>query len=210
MTGQTTLSRDQLIANLRELNLWRDEMSVAMDLAESVHGDQRRAGGGPYLDEHIYPVTLTVARYLAGHDKGEAVGAVMVALLHDSIEDSTTVTERTVARQFGRTIAERVSTLTKPEKRPGSSAGTTEEEESRYVAGVAGAEYEVRVVKVFDRLNNLAAVHQREPDKRRKYLQETREHYLDLAASVDASLRRQMSELLAEQERLFDADLSGS
>lgn len=206
MSASGSVSRQQLTRILKTLDVWSELTSAAFALAESVHREQLRAGGGPYLDEHVYPVTANVARYLTVSDSDDAASTVIVALLHDTIEDSDSVTEQIVEERFGLLVASRVSILTKPEKRPGATIELTDQAEARYVHGILTADFEVRVVKVFDRLNNLAAVHQRDLRRQRIYLDETRGHYLNLASSVDQSLARQMEELLSEQEARFERE----
>lgn len=198
--------REELIDIVSGLDLWSDRVPGAIALAESVHAHQRRAGGGPYLEEHVFPVTANVACFLAGHERPAAKDAVIVALLHDTIEDSTTVGEEMIEAQFGEAIARRVAILTKPAKRSATSEGHSEDEESRYAASVRAADFVTRTVKVLDRLNNLAAVHEREPERRRRYLDETRMHYIELAESVDRSLAALMRDLLSTQLARFTDD----
>ncbi len=207
MEGVVSVSRDELETVVRELDLWSESVPDALALAHQAHATQRRAGGGPYLEEHIYPIAASVARFLAGHERSSARSGVVVALLHDTIEDSSTVTSAVIESRFGPDIARRVDLLTKPEKRPGNSAEMTEDEEERYVRGIREADFVTRAVKVLDRLNNLAAVHQRERERRRRYLDETRHHYLGLAESVDPSLLALMRELLEQQERRFEQEV---
>ena len=200
----THITRQELSLKLRHLDLWSKPTDDAFDLAEQVHATQRRAGGGPYLEEHVYPVTASVAAYLAAKHSDQATETVLIALLHDTVEDSATVDVETVQRRFGTPVADGVRVLTKPEKRPGSSAENSEAAEERYVSAVSAADWNVRVVKVHDRLNNLAAVHERSRDRRRTYLDETRMYYLDLARSVDPELAEKMDTILDEQERRFE------
>ncbi len=200
MNDRLVLSKRELSDVLLDLNLWTNLIPRAFSLAEEVHGNQRRSGGGPYLEEHIYPVTASVARYLAERRTYDAATAVIVSLLHDTIEDSTTVTAQSIEAEFGVVVAEQVSVLSKPLKRPGVSSIPSHEEEAQYVARIANSGFEVRVIKVFDRLNNLAAVHHRPTSRRRTYLDETRSHYLSLARSVDDELACQLIDLLNEQE----------
>ncbi len=204
--GDVSVDRDELEAVVRELDLWSASVPEALALAVQVHETQRRAGGGPYLEEHVYPITVAVARFLAGRDRAGARDAVVVALLHDTIEDSTTVTGDLIEARFGHGIARRVNLLTKPEKRPGTSSEETEGAEERYVRGIREADFATRAIKVLDRLNNLAAVHQRDRERRRRYLDETRQYYLDLAKSVDLSLLTMMEDLLERQERRFQQE----
>lgn len=208
MSASNSVSRQQLTRLLKTLDVWSELTTEAFALAESVHRDQLRASGGPYLDEHVYPVTANVARYLSGRTADDGASTVIVALLHDTIEDSDSVTEQIVNDRFGTLVASQVSILTKPEKRPGATAELADDAETRYVEGILAADFAVRVIKVFDRLNNLAAVHQRDLDRRRVYLDETRGHYLALANTVDRSLARQMAELLSEQEVRLEQEVN--
>ena len=200
MTEVITMTQSELVEILLRLDAWSDRVPAALALAEEVHGKQRRSDGGPYLEEHIYPVTAAVAEYLIRVDPTDVADAVLIAILHDTIEDSPTLNEQMIAERFADTVALGVAALTKPSKRGGKSGDATAEDEERYVARVARSALPVRVVKVFDRLNNLAAVHQRPPDKRQKYLAETRANYIDLARTVDETLARRMTDLLAAQE----------
>ncbi len=206
MNERARVSRHQLSELLRSRGLWSEQTDAAFDLVEQVHSRQRRVGGGPYLEEHVYPVTSTVADYLSADENERAAETVLIALLHDTVEDSETIDVDSVHQRFGQTVANGVAALTKPEKRAGNSAKDSEQAEERYVAGVSAADWNVRVIKVFDRLNNLAAVHERPPERRKTYLQETRAHYLDLAKSVDSALTDRMAALLHEQELRFEQE----
>jgi len=200
MTEITRLEQRDLVDLLRRLNLWSDRVVDALALAECVHGEQRRDGGGPYLEEHVYLVTAEVACYLSHVDPAAADDAVLAAILHDTIEDSSIVREEAIAARFGESVATAVATLSKSTKRGGRSGVATADGEERYVANIDGSALPIRVIKVFDRLNNLAALQQRPVRKRRQYLAESRAFYLELARSVDESLAHQMTQLLETQE----------
>ena len=206
----TRWTRPDLVDLLSRLGLCSDMVPDALGVAEHVHGAQRRDGGGPYLEEHVYPVTATVATYLSRVDPAEGADTVLITILHDTIEDSLTVTERSLTTLFGGSIASGVVTLSKPSKHGGKSNGAAEEEEERYVDQIAHSAFPLRVVKVFDRLNNLAAVHHRPLEKRQVYLAETGAYYLDLARGVDESLAVQMTELLRAQHKRLDQQSAGS
>ena len=200
MSSIPSMSQRELTDLLSELRISCDLLPASLALAEHVHGEQRRAGGGPYLEEHVYPITADVARYLFAVDPVVVVTAVLIAILHDTIEDSRDVTRATLAERFGPDIASGIATLSKPSKRDGQATGESAPSEARYVAGISSAPREVRIVKIFDRLNNLSAVHQRPSEKRRQYLAETRAHYLDLARGDDDALARRMEALVDTQE----------
>lgn len=203
MPSIPSMSQQDLLDLLRDLNYTSDLLPQALVLAERVHGTQRRAGGGPYLDEHIYPITADVARYLARADSASATTAVLIAILHDTIEDSADVTVADLAAHFGPAVASGVDTLSKPSKRGGLSVPEDATQEAHYVAGIAVAPREIRIIKIFDRINNLSAVHQRPPAKCRQYLNETRAYYLPLARGVDEALAERMAALVNAQAKLI-------
>ncbi len=179
-------------------------LTTALGMARRTHGNQRRADGAPYLEEHIFPVAVAVAEYLRNRLPAERLlNAVIVALLHDALEDADQsddpVTRREIERHFGKPTAREIQALTKPPKDPrldpdGRGRMT------RYVSGLERASYEARVVKVFDRVNNLECLHKREREKIREYIDETREHYLPLAEAVDAQLAVRMRALVERLE----------
>jgi (p)ppGpp synthase/HD superfamily hydrolase len=205
MTGVASLNQQAFVERLCNFGVWSKDTSEALALAVDVHHDQRRAGGGPYLEEHVFPVTIAAVDYISHVKPDEAKSTALVAIMHDAVEDSSPSTAEVIVERFGESIAGAVSILTKPGKSQGESSESNSEDEARYVAGVAGAAHFIRVIKVFDRLNNLASLHKRTPEQRRKYLAETRAYYLEIARSVDASLAGQMAELVTMQETSLDS-----
>ena len=129
MTGIIRLEQRDLVDLLWRLGQWSERVPDALALAESVHGEQRRDGGGPYLEEHVYSVTAEVACYLSRVDPAAAADAVLAAILHDTIEDSSTVSEEAIAARFGDRVAAAVATLSKSTKRGGKSGMATAEVE---------------------------------------------------------------------------------
>lgn len=204
MNGVVSLNQQALVERLRGIGVWSNDVSDALALAVDVHREQRRAGGGPYLEEHVFPVTAAAVDYISRVEPAEAKDTALVAIMHDTVEDSSPSTAPVIVERFGDSIAGAVSILTKPGKSRSESSESNAEDEARYAAGIAHAARFIRVIKVFDRLNNLASLHERTPAQRRKYLAETRAHYLDIVRSVDDSLARQMAELVALQETRLD------
>ena len=80
----------------------------ALDFAARKHRDQRRKGAAaePYIN-HLAEVALLVAEATRGRDRL----AVLGALLHDTIEDTTTTTKE-LETKFGAKVAALVAEVT--------------------------------------------------------------------------------------------------
>jgi (p)ppGpp synthase/HD superfamily hydrolase len=150
----------------------------------------------PYLEQHVYPVALELS--LSGQD---AEDGIVVALLHDVLEDCHTIDRDDLEAIFGEHIANAVLTLTKPWARERELEPATDRERERreaaYFAAIQGAPELVQRVKVFDRLNNLACVHEKPRAEQLEYTRETERFHLPLARQIDPALARRMDALLA-------------
>ena len=85
------VSFEELESELRILGLESDGMIVkALKQAQKSIGRKKRKEGTPYLEGHIYPVTLSILSCpeLDGRITPELVAG---ALLHDVLEDDETV-----------------------------------------------------------------------------------------------------------------------
>lgn len=193
------VSREELVAQLARLGLHRAAVDEALAVAWEAHGQATRVGGTPYLEEHVYPIAAEVAAYARRMRPGDAETAVIIALLHDTIEDSPAVSRESIATRFGEAIADRVWALTKP-WHAGPDGRPPEERERRSLEGIRAADEIVRLVKTFDRLNNLACLHKRDAAKRAEYVAESRAFHLPLARDVDDALAGRMEALLAALE----------
>ncbi|HET7035638.1 MAG TPA: HD domain-containing protein [Thermomicrobiaceae bacterium] len=200
----TRVERHALLEELTRLGLLTPRVQQGVALADEAHAGQLRAGGGSYLEEHIYPVTQETARFLAAHHTAPAVAedAVLAALLHDTIEDSAWVSRGLLRERFGPEVARAVTALTRP-----SVMYKLAGDEDRYIDELRALGPRVMTVKVFDRLNNLASLHLRPQAARERYLAESRDYYLPLAELIDPALVDQMAALISHQEsRLLDEE----
>lgn len=115
----------------------------AVSFGARVHDGHRRSDGKtPY---HAHPVR--VAWIVAGWGC-EDEDALITALLHDVIEDSTTDYDD-LAERFGTTVAEQVAWLSRDYRLPAERQGEV------YYAGLATAPWRVRLVKLADGFDNL-------------------------------------------------------
>ena len=102
----------------------------------------RRDGKTPYVS-HVFRVAMTVATVFGCTD--ELVLAA--AILHDTIEDTTTDYED-IQTCFGTDVADMVAALTKNMSLP------EDEREKEYDSRLAAADWRVRLVKLADTYDN--------------------------------------------------------
>lgn len=146
----------------------------ALELAIKAHEGQKRASGDPYW---IHPAN--VALILA--EMGADVECVTAALLHDVIED-TPVTEKELAKEFGKTIAELVSGVTKLD-----IVSRKEHEKYKQAKNIqrvmlaASHDLRVMVIKLADKLHNLRTLQHLSKEKRIRIASETLQIYVPLA-----------------------------
>lgn len=110
----------------------------------------------PYVS-HVFRVCLVV-RHVFGFDDPQMLAA---ALLHDTIEDTTTDCDD-IVEHFGPEVAKWVSTLTKEKRLPES------EREKDYTARLAAADWQVKVLKLADMYDNMADVSNAPAGQRQK------------------------------------------
>lgn len=111
--------------------------------ARAHRGQIRKDGQTPYAS-HAFRVCL-ILRDIFGISDREALAA---ALLHDTLEDTTTDFDD-LAEQFGPQVAQFVAALTKDSRLP------EPEREAAYCQGLAGAPWQVKACKLADIFDNL-------------------------------------------------------
>jgi len=209
--------------------LMTPRLERALTLAVLVHRRQPRDDGVSYLHEHILPVGLEVYDYLKNKlVPAELERAAAVALLHDVLEDAEWAERLAtddelllipdvipphggvgasldVLKELHQTVGEEITaTLCVLTKAPKADSGEANEaipdpRQARYMAVLREASYIAKIVKIFDRLNNLQCVH-KNPDKAPGYVEETRRDYLPLANELDHALAKRMATLLSKVE----------
>ncbi len=145
----------------------QDEMLLtAVAFAARAHGGQiRKDGETPYVS-HAFRVCL-VLRDIFGVTDRHALAA---ALLHDTLEDTTTDFDD-LAEHFGNGVADLVVWLTKDSRLP------EEDREAAYCQGLSAAPWQAKVCKLADVYDNLqdsrelSAEHQEKTERKaRRYL----------------------------------------
>ncbi len=131
-------------------HLWQ----AAVSFSARAHRHQvRRDGHTPYF-AHPVRVMMTVVHVFGCTDEV----TLCAALLHDTIEDTTTDYDD-LAERFGPAVADLVAVLTKNMARPEA------EREREYDARLAKADWRARLVKLADVYDNLCDVHTQPAEK---------------------------------------------
>ena len=150
-----------------------DLIHKAYLLASDAHEGQKRASGEPYI---IHPVA--VASILAGI--GMDYKSIMVAILHDVIED-TVYTKQDIQNYFDEETAELVDGVTKLTKIKFNSRAEAQAENFRKMLLAMTKDIRTIIIKLADRMHNMETVHYLSFEKRRRIAKETLEIYAPLA-----------------------------
>ena len=139
----------------------------AAAFAARAHKNQlRKDNQTPYVS-HTFRVCLVV-RHIFGFDDPRMLAA---ALLHDTIEDTTTDADDIIER-FGPVVAKWVAALTKDMRLENDTR------EAEYAKGLAAADWQVKVLKLADVYDNVGDCKSFSPNGRRNTLKKSR-FYLD-------------------------------
>jgi (p)ppGpp synthase/HD superfamily hydrolase len=126
----------------------------ALQFATIAHGNQVRKGNEhiPYIF-HCVDVANEVI-YYSGLETSELEVASVIALLHDTVED-TAVTVAHVRDQFGDVVAKGVAALSKDEAVPDGARGSKRAQLEENIARIKASPRFVQAVKLADRVSNL-------------------------------------------------------
>ena len=163
-------------------------LNKAYVYAMQKHGHQKRASGDPYFSH-----PLEVAAILTDMHLDEAT--IAVALLHDTIED-TTATRQEIDELFGPDIGKLVEGLTKLKKLDLVSKKAEQAENLRKLLLAISEDVRVLLVKLADRLHNMRTLDHVPEDKRLRIAEETMEIYAPLAGRMGMQgMREELEEL---------------
>ncbi len=145
----------------------------ALEFARVAHGSQRRRSGEPYVTHPIGVATITAAL-------GGDMTAVVAALLHDTVED-TSVTLAQISAEFSPAVAEVVDGLTKLDRISFDSREAQQAATMRKMLIAMAKDARVLVIKLADRLHNMRTIAALPVEKQRRIAQETMDIYAPLA-----------------------------
>src|SRR5688572_19963674 len=157
-------------------------LNKAYVYAMQKHGSQRRASGDPYFSH-----PLEVAAILTDMRLDEST--IAVALLHDTIED-TTATRQEIDELFGPDMGKLVEGLTKLKKLDLVSKKAEQAENLRKLLLAISEDVRVLLVKLADRLHYMRTLKYVPEDKRARIAEEALDIYAPLAGRMGMQERR--------------------
>src|ERR1700760_4614199 len=167
-------------------------LNKAYVYAMQKHGQQKRASGDPYISH-----PLEVAAILTDMHLDEST--IAVALLHDTIED-TTATRAEIDELFGEDIGRLVEGLTKIKKLDLVTKKAKQAENLRKLLLAISDDVRVLLIKLADRLHNMRTLHWMPEASRRRAAEETLEIYAPLAGRMGMHEMREELDDLAFRE----------
>lgn len=172
---------DEMVAHIKEYSPGAntDMVYVAYRFAKSLHSDQRRKSGEPYIS---HPVEVA---YIASQLSLDVM-AITACLLHDVIED-TGCSYEDVEALFGKTVAELVDGVTKLKQIKYSSREEQQVENLRKMFFAMSKDIRVVVIKLIDRLHNMRTLQYMPEHKRLRISKETLDVYAPLAHRLGMS-----------------------
>ena len=165
----------------------------AVELAEEVHsGLVREDGTSQFLETHTWPVTMDVVLHYRSEKRNITSVEVAAAILHDVMEDDDRILnfyesksygfEAYLEYRFGSRIKDIATELKIKPIENYEGATVTDRELARfqeYSGILQSAEYDVKAIKLADRLNNMSFIERvAGHDKVRRYLREAEDFYL--------------------------------
>lgn len=151
----------------------REQILDALAFASEAHEGQMRKSGEPYISHPIEVAKILISYAADKH-------AVIAALLHDTVED-TSVSLEGIEKRFGSEVAMLVDGVTKLEKISYSSKEEQQIENIRKMLLAMAKDIRVILIKLADRLHNMRTLDSQPDVKRREKALETVEVYAPLA-----------------------------
>lgn len=193
MPPKVPVAQEELTDHLQEAGLFTDLVQRALKIAKISHNSQQTKDGSSFLDHHLFPVVFDV---LDNYDSDNIESVVVIALLHDVLEDDPEMNQDKLADKFPEKIVASIEILTRKEN---------DKSKEQYIQKIMNADYETRIVKLADRIVNLELVQRLRKSNHEKfisYLKETRELFLPLARLTSASYLSRIESKLTELETL--------
>jgi (p)ppGpp synthase/HD superfamily hydrolase len=183
---------DSLLKKLEELNNTAvkykcDQVDITyikkgIAFAKYYHGSQMRKSGEPYYSHPIAVASMVT-------DNIFRENAIIAALLHDTLED-TTLTLSEIELEFNPRIAEIVDRLTRkidPATGKKMSAGEC------LLKAYNLRDVEVVLIKGFDRLHNMKTIDSMSKEKQEKIALETLKFILPLIQEIDKNIEMSLN-----------------
>ena len=194
MTAES-VSKNELISYLENEAKIRIDSLIegAMETAEEVHaGVKREDGSSSFLETHTWPVTLAVSKHYVSENKLLTSLQIVSAILHDFMEDDEKILDLYASKtygfdayflhRFGDYVYKVIMTL-KIQPLENYSGNNDEERKSarfrEYCNLLANSAYDVKAIKLADRLNNMRFVAEIPGNEKiKRYVREAEDFYI--------------------------------
>lgn len=168
-------------------------LESAIEMAEEIHSDIKREDGkSSFLETHVWPVTLEVIKHYLKSTNLLTTLQISSAILHDVMEDNERILNLHTSHdygfdayfrhRFGEYVYNTAHTLkTKPIE---NYSGSNIEEQkiarfAEYCSDLSKSKYDIKVIKLADRLNNMKFISQiPEHEKIKRYQREAEDFYI--------------------------------
>jgi len=150
-----------------------EHIRQALEFSDKAHQGQLRQSGEPYITHPIAVARILTPLHLDAQ-------AIMAALLHDVVEDTTTSTNE-VAELFGKPVADLVDGLSKLNKIEFETKEDAQAENFRKMLLAMARDVRVILIKLADRLHNMRTLGSMSREKCERIARETMEIYAPIA-----------------------------
>jgi len=168
-------------------------VEAAIELAEEVHsGVKREDGKSSFLETHVWPVTIDVIRHYKKTDKLLTTLQIVSSILHDVMEDNDKILDVYSSKAYGfdayfqhrcGDYVYKIAMTLKTKPLENYSGANDEEKQTArffdYCTELTKADYDVKIIKLSDRLNNMRFISQiPRQEKIKRYLREAEDFYI--------------------------------
>ena len=189
------VTKEDLLSFIENNTKIRIDCSVesAIEMAEEVHSDiTREDGKSSFLETHVWPVTKDVISHYLPTTNLLTTLQISSTILHDVMEDNDRILDLYTSHaygfdayfrhRFGEYVYNVSNTLKTKPLENFSGANKEEQKISRfteYCSILANSKYDVKVIKLADRLNNMKFISQiPKHEKIERYLREAEDFYI--------------------------------
>jgi (p)ppGpp synthase/HD superfamily hydrolase len=203
MKNQDFLKREELENFLIQSGIRIDDYIItAMDVSSEIHdGIKREDNQSPFLETHVWPVARDVVKHYVTVNRSITSVEVVSSILHDVMEDNDRILDLYKTKEYGfdaylkYRFGSRVYEICMDLKIKPLENFPGDDDQQRqlarfhdYCKGLSSAEYDIKVIKLVDRENNMKFISNISNlhgnlvnNKIRRYLREAEDFYLSYA-----------------------------
>ncbi|MEK7810306.1 MAG: bifunctional (p)ppGpp synthetase/guanosine-3',5'-bis(diphosphate) 3'-pyrophosphohydrolase [Pseudomonadota bacterium] len=149
------------------------QIQAALEFSRTAHAGQLRQSGAPYVTHPIAVARILTPLHLDVH-------AIIAALLHDVVED-TSITSTEIADRFGKQVADLVDGLSKIDKLQFETKEDAQAENFRKMLMAMARDVRVILIKLADRMHNMRTLDSVSNQKSARIARETMDIYAPIA-----------------------------